>query len=199
MNPARMPSSVRYVEASSGLSSQEHVGGFRAAARSRSGIVLRPVEPETDTELLVSVYRSTRAAEFAPMPWSEQQRDEFIRTQYGAEDRYWREQRPMARFDLIVIDGEPAGRIYVDRLEGEIRIIDIALLPAFRGRGVGTALVLDLLQEASADALPVTIHVAQGNGARTLYDRLGFDQVGTAGVYDLLEWRPPALRAGGVL
>jgi len=187
------------VDASSGLSEQDHAGAFRAAARSRSGIALRPVDPDTDTELLVAVYTSTRAAEFAPMPWSGERRDEFIRTQYRAEDRYWREQRPLARFDLILVDDEPAGRIYVDRLEGELRIIDIALLPAFRGRGVGTALVLDLLQEASADALAVTIHVVQGNGARTLYDRLGFEQVGTAGVYDLLEWRPPALRAGGVL
>jgi ribosomal protein S18 acetylase RimI-like enzyme len=192
-----MPSSVRYVDVSSGLSAQEHAGAFRAAARSRSGIALRPVEPATDTELLVAVYRSTRAAEFAPMPWSEQQRDEFIRTQFGAEDRYWRAQRPTARFDLILIDDDPAGRIYVDRLDGEIRIIDIALLPAFRGRGVGTALVLDLLEEASDRAVAVTIHVAQGNGARTLYDRLGFLQVGTAGVYDLLEWRPPGMAPAG--
>ncbi len=186
------------MEASSGLSAHDHTGAFRAAARSRSGIALRPVDPETDTELLVAVYTSTRAAEFAPLPWSGERRDEFIRTRYGAEDRYWREQRPMARFDLILIDDEPAGRIYVDRLDGEIRIIDIALLPAFRGRGVGTALVLDLLEEASAEALAVTIHVAQGNGARTLYDRLGFQQAGTAGVYDLLEWRPPAPASGSV-
>jgi hypothetical protein len=57
--------------------------------------------------------------------------------------------------------------------------------------------VLDLLEEASDRRVPVTIHVAQGNGARTLYDRLGFLQVGTAGVYDLLEWRPPGMAPAG--
>lgn len=194
---ALTPSSVRNVDATRGPSAHDHAHALRAADRARARIVLRPVEPAADHELLVAVYRSTRAEEFAPMPWSEAQRDEFIRSQYGAEDRYWRDQRPTARFDLILIDDDPAGRIYVDRRDSEIRIIDIALLPTFRGRGVGTALVLDLLEEANAGGIPVTIHVAQGNGARTLYDRLGFQQIDTAGVYDLLEWRPsPAAAAG---
>ncbi|MCU1677348.1 MAG: Acetyltransferase, family [Frankiales bacterium] len=153
-----------------------------------SVVGLRPVEA-VDTEFLVGVYASTREQELAPVAWDAAEKDAFIRMQFAAQDQYWRGQKPGAAFDVIVVDGQPAGRLYVDRLAGEIRIIDIALLPEHRGHGVGTALLRDVLQEGADAGLPVTIHVEQGNRARALYERLGFTQIGATGVYDLLERR----------
>ena len=86
--------------------------------------------------------------------------------------------------------GAPAGRLYVDRLAAEIRVVDIALLPEFRGRGIGRALLEDILAEGERRGLPVTIHVEQGNRARALYERLGFEQVSDTGVYALLQRMP---------
>lgn len=91
---------------------------------------------------------------------------------------------------MIVVDGEPAGRLYVARWEREIRIVDIAVLPAFRGRGVGTELLHRLMEEADAARKPLTIHVERENPARTLYDRLGFRPAGEHGVYVLMERAP---------
>ena len=91
-----------------------------------------------DRELLIAVYASTRAEELAPVPWDDAQKDAFIRMQFAAQDRYWREQKPGAEFCVVLVDGEPAGRLYLDRRADEIRIVDIALLPAWRGRGIGT-------------------------------------------------------------
>jgi ribosomal protein S18 acetylase RimI-like enzyme len=153
-------------------------------------ITLRPVEPEADHELLVTVYGSTREIELAPVPWSAAEKDAFIRMQFAAQDSHWREMRPDARFDVILLDGEPAGRIYVDRREDEIRIVDIALLPEHRNRGVGRTLICELIEEAGARGVPVTIHVERENPARRLYERLGFTQISTTSVYDLLERRP---------
>lgn len=153
-------------------------------------IGLRPVDASADAELLIAIYASTRAEELAPVPWTDAEKDAFIRMQFAAQDSYWREQRPATAFSVIVVDGTDAGRIYIDRTGREIRIVDFALLPDQRNRGVGTRLVRELLDEGVAAGLPVTIHVECKNPARSLYDRLGFEQIGTTGVYDLLTRRP---------
>lgn len=152
-----------------------------------AAVELRRVDPAADAEFLLAVYAGTRAEELAVVPWTDAERDAFLRMQFGAQDRFWREQRPDAVFSVILVDGQPAGRLYVDRRAGEIRIVDIALLPDHRGMGVGTLLISRVLEEGRASGRPVTIHVERGNRARVLYERLGFRQVDTTGVYDLLQ------------
>jgi ribosomal protein S18 acetylase RimI-like enzyme len=151
---------------------------------------LRPAGPE-DAELLLAVYASTRAEELAAVSWSESQRAAFLRSQFVAQDAYWRAQRQNATWDVIEVDGRPAGRLYVDRLAEEIRIVDITLLAELRGAGIGAGLLAQVLDEGDAAGLPVTIHVEQSNRARHLYERLGFERIGGTGVYDLYERRPP--------
>jgi ribosomal protein S18 acetylase RimI-like enzyme len=106
--------------------------------------------------------------------------------QFAAQDRYYHDQMPEASYQVVLVDGEPAGRLYVDRRRDEIHIVDIALLPEHRGRGLGTTLMRDVLDEADAAAKPVTIHVERFNRALRLYERLGFAQVEEQGVYLLL-------------
>jgi ribosomal protein S18 acetylase RimI-like enzyme len=78
----------------------------------------------------------------------------------------------------------------VHRGESEIRIVDIALLPDYRGNGIGTALLRDLFSEADAAGKTVTIHVERFNPALRLYERLGFSVAEDKGVYLFLERRP---------
>ncbi len=145
---------------------------------------------EADREFLLSVYASTREAELARVAWPAGGKEAFLRQQFEAQDTYWREQRPEAVFQVIEVGGEPAGRLYVDAQPDEVRIVDIALLPGFRGRGIGTALLREIIERAEADRIPVTIHVEQQNPARSLYQRLGFERVETHGIYDLLQRSP---------
>jgi ribosomal protein S18 acetylase RimI-like enzyme len=144
--------------------------------------MLRPVEPD-DREFLYRVYASTRTEELAVIPWDEREKDAFLRAQFDAQDRWWREHYGGASFDVIVVDGEPAGRLYVHRGEAEIRIVDIALLPEHRGKGVGSTLLRDVIAEGKR----VTIHVERLNPALRLYERLGFELAEDKGVYLLLE------------
>src|SRR5207244_12709415 len=92
-----------------------------------------------------------------------------------------------ASFDVILVDGEPAGRLYVHRGPSEIRIVDVALLPEQRGSGGGTRLLGDLLAEADEASKSVTIHVERMNPALRLYERLGFALAEDKGVYLFLE------------
>jgi ribosomal protein S18 acetylase RimI-like enzyme len=139
-------------------------------------IELRPVMPE-DEPLLRRVYSSTREEELQPVPWSAAEKAAFLDMQFDAQDRFYREQHVGQAFDVIEVDGEAAGRLYVARWPDEIRIVDIALLPEQRGRGVGTALITALLEEAARTGRKVSIHVEVSNPAARLYRRLGFRAV----------------------
>lgn len=153
-------------------------------------ITLRPIAEE-DAELLLRVYRSTREEELATVvDWSEEQKDWFIRMQFNAQHAWYREHYVGAQFSVILVDGVPAGRLYVHRREREIRLVDIAFLPEYRNRGLGTAMLRDLFAEAEAAGKPLTIHVEKYNPAMRLYQRLGFTRIGETGPYDLMEWRP---------
>ena len=81
--------------------------------------------------------------------------------------------------------------MYVDRRPADIRIVDIALVPAFRGRGIGTRLISALQDEAASAGRSVSIHVEVHNPAASLYERLGFVEVSERGVYRRMEWRSP--------
>ena len=151
---------------------------------------LRPAE-SGDREFLYRVYASTRTEELAVVPWDEAQKEAFLRSQFDAQSRWYHEHYTRATYEVVLVDGEPAGRLYLHRGENEIRIVDIALLPEHRGNGVGTALLSDILAEADAAGKRLTIHVERFNPALRLYERLGFSVAEDKGAYLFLE-RPPA-------
>ena len=152
-------------------------------------LTLRPAEA-ADRDLLFRIYASTRDEELALTDWDDAQKSAFLNQQFTAQDTHYREHYPGAVFNLILLDGDPVGRLYLHRRPSEIRIMDIALLPPHRNRGIGTALLRDLQTEAAASAKPLTIHVEQFNPALRLYTRLGFRPIAEHGVYLLMAWRP---------
>ncbi len=152
-------------------------------------ITLRPIEP-TDSDFLYRVYAGTRAAELELVDWDAAQKEAFVQMQFAAQHRHYQEHYPGAEFSLILRDGQPVGRLYVARWEREIRIVDIAVLAEHRGAGIGTRLLTDLLAEGTRAQQPVSIHVEQFNPALRLYERLGFTQVSTYGIYYLMHRLP---------
>jgi ribosomal protein S18 acetylase RimI-like enzyme len=153
------------------------------------GLALRPVEPRDD-EFLYRVYAGTRTEELAVVAWDDAQKEAFLRAQFDAQSRWYREHYARATYEIVLVDGVPAGRLYLHRGETEIRIVDIALLPEHRGNGVGSSLLNDVLAEADAAGKRVTIHVERFNPALRLYERLGFSVAEDKGAYLFLE-RPP--------
>jgi ribosomal protein S18 acetylase RimI-like enzyme len=151
---------------------------------------LRPVA-DADRAFLVELYASTREDELAQVDWDDGVKRAFVEQQFGAQDAHYRGNYPGASLDVIEVDGVAAGRLYVHRGDADIRIMDIALAPSFRGRGIGTELLSGLMDEADASRRKLSIHVEMNNPARSLYDRLGFRPVGEHGVYVLME-RPPS-------
>ena len=145
-----------------------------------------------DEPFLFELYASTRADELARVPWSADERTAFLRMQFEAQARAYAEAYPEASFSIVECGGERVGRVTVHTGRHEIRIVDIAMAPAWRGRGIGTAIVGAIFHEADRSGRPVTIHVERDNPARAWYARLGFARVGERGFHDFMERRPAA-------
>ncbi len=157
---------------------------------------LRPVTA-ADQPLLYQIYASTREEELARTAWDGAQRAAFLTMQFTAQHQYYQDYYPAAAYQLILLAGEPIGRLYLNRGASEYRIIDIALLPAFRGQGWGSTLLRQLQTEAAQAGCPITIHVERFNPALRLYERLGFRLREDQGVYLLLGWSAHADPASG--
>lgn len=142
-----------------------------------------------DREFLFTVFASTRDEELALVDWAGDQKTAFLRMQFEAQDQYYRQQFADAEFLILLLNGRPAGRLYVQRSAEEILLIDIALLPGERNAGVGGMLLRDLQTESRESGKPLRIHVERFNRARNLYSRMGFVKLAEHGLYDLMEWR----------
>jgi ribosomal protein S18 acetylase RimI-like enzyme len=152
-------------------------------------ITLREATPD-DEEFLLKVYSSTREDELAAVPWSAEQRDVFMKMQFGAQHSYYHEYFPEAEYQVVLVDGAPVGRLYVQWEKGDIHILDIALLPEVRRRGIATQVLNALMGEAANDSKRLWIYVESFNPALGLFDRLGFKRTAEEGINFLMEYEP---------
>ena len=161
-----------------------------SAASLPDGLTRRPAT-DSDRELLYQLYASTRAEEMAIVPWDELEKNVFLRQQFQAQHTYYHQTWPDAAYDVVELHGEPIGRLYVDTRPGELGLMEITLLPEHRGKGLGTALIQQVLAQAEAQGLGVGLFVESHNPAQRLYARLGFGFVEDHTVYQHLRWPAP--------
>lgn len=155
-------------------------------------VTLRPAADE-DRSFILSVYASIREPELEASGLPREQWGAFVEHQFQAQSHAYAAYKDTS-FEIVLVDREPAGRLIVARWPEELRVVDIALLPKFRGRGIGEGLMRSLLEEADERGVKASIHVERFNPAQHLYTRLGFRMVSETGVYLLLE-RPPRTQA----
>ncbi|HEX8526957.1 GNAT family N-acetyltransferase [Allosphingosinicella sp.] len=156
-------------------------------AAAAHGIAYRP-EREDDEPFIAVLYASTRAEEVAQTGWPPELQSAFLQHQHQAQRSHYRSVFPEAEWLVIERGGDPIGRLYLRRDGGRNHIVDISLVPAARGQGIGEAIMRDILAMGS----PVSIHVEKFNPARHLYLRLGFEPVEDIGAYERMEWTPGA-------
>lgn len=153
------------------------------------GISLRPVAEPGDLPFLGLLYAASRDWEMVNIPWGDDEKRTFLAQQFECQTRGYAHAYPDACRRIITAEGEDAGRLYTTHGGDEIRIIDIAIMPAFRNRGIGGALLRDIQEQGRAESKFVSIHVEKTNPARRLYGRLGFNKEGDREVYDFMVWR----------
>ena len=156
-------------------------------------VTLRPVTKEDDPFLL-EVYSSTRADELGQVEWAEGQKEIFVGWQFDLQRQEYDSRFPDARYQLILIDDEPAGRIWIGEDDEQIRLLDIALLPQFQKRGAGTLLLKELMKEAvAAGKLLRHMVFVLNNDAHRFYERLGFVVIEDLGAYKHMEFDPKVM------
>jgi ribosomal protein S18 acetylase RimI-like enzyme len=156
---------------------------------SNCGVTFRNITPE-DRPFLQRLYASIREEEMALVDWSDVQKSEFLLMQFNAQHQYYQANYTQTSFQMMLLQGEPIGRLYVARWPQEHRIVDLAILPEYRNRGIGSQILKDLLAKAAQRHLPLRIHVEQNNRALRLYQRFGFQKIGEHGIYWLMECPP---------
>ena len=149
----------------------------------------RPVVGD-DRPFLLDLYAASRADELSAVGWRPEALRAFLDQQYRAREAGWAVSAPAADDRILVRDGCPIGRLVVDRRADGIRVVDIAVVPEEQGRGIGAALLGDVLAQADAAGLPVTLHVLATSRASLLYERLGFRALAGDGVHVPMERAP---------
>ena len=134
---------------------------------------------DDDWEVLYYVIRST-LREYVEQTWGvweeEQQRAHFA-------GKFIPE-----RIKVVQLNGDDIGLLHVDRSSNELFISEIEILPDYQGRGIGTTLLRDLFNEATARELSVRLQVLKVNPARRLYERLGFRIIDETKTHFMMRW-----------
>jgi ribosomal protein S18 acetylase RimI-like enzyme len=141
-------------------------------------------EVERDIPFLQGLYASTREQELSALSdWSVADKRAFCDQQFAAQRLHYRSHIPSCIYQMVLCDGEPVGRLYIEERVTQVHVVDIALMPSHRGRGIGTALLLALADAAAARGKGIGIFVERYNPALRLYHRLGFVPVSQTDIY----------------
>ena len=151
---------------------------------------LRPAS-DADEGFLYRLYEATRGQQFQLLPLPPEQIEALVRMQFNAQRSGYRQQYPASEDSIILLNGEPAGRVWLDgssRLE--LHLLDIAILPKYQGQGVGTGVVRQAMEEARAAGKTISLHVSRTNvRAFDFYRRLGFEVTGGDQMNVEMKWQ----------
>lgn len=150
---------------------------------------LRP-EVNRDLAFIEAVYHCTRLAELNLTNWTEQQKTAFTQMQSVAQLHEYKKKFPGALMQVVIFNKQNAGRFYTWESDAEIRLIDITLLPEYRGKGIGTKLLKDLIKRGKKIQKKISLHVDPATPALHLYLRLGFIHVNNNGRHYYMEKYP---------
>lgn len=154
-------------------------------------VSLRLVRPEDD-DFLLRLYTAGRINELKVVGWNDQQIEQFCEMQYRSRESQYNLIYKGALDQIVELNGEAVGRLQVLESNIEIRLVDIAVLPGFQNRGLGTKLLEGLKRDASVAKKPLRLHALITSQGIRLYERLGFERLSDDGAYIEMELRPNA-------
>jgi ribosomal protein S18 acetylase RimI-like enzyme len=145
---------------------------------------------DADDAFLFDVFCTTKRDQVAALP-NPHLAAHFLRIEYTAQNRRFAVRFPGYERWVVLVEGEPAGRLYLHRAPSLLQIVDITLLPEHRGLGLGRRLMELVLDEAAAHDQSVTLRMSRDNPrAANLYDTVGFRLVNEDDLDVYFEWTP---------
>ncbi len=142
--------------------------------------VTKRVATEADTDLARQIhhaaYHDVVVRQFGN--WDEKLQDNFFNDDWEP-----------AAHDIILADGEICGYTRIRREADHIFIAELVLLPKFQGKGIGTYILKEVIEEGRKKSLPIRLGVFKENKAQALYRKLGFKDVGLTDTQFEMEWK----------
>lgn len=99
----------------------------------------------------------------------------------------WDEERHQRHFadswrrggiQLVEVGDQPVGMIQLDERDDCVELVEVQLLPEKQSLGLGTRLVVDIVDRARAQGRPTVLSTGLMNTrAQSLYRRLGFEEI----------------------
>lgn len=154
-----------------------------------TGVNFRSVGP-ADEPFLAGLHASRRHDALTQVDWPAEQKAKFLLDELREEEAHFAEHYPGIERLVVELGTLPIGRVYVQRVLGEIRLLDIALTPRARNCNIGTSLMRELLNESRATGARIVVHVEPDNAAKRLFARLGFAMLEHREGYDFMAWDP---------
>jgi len=113
-----------------------------------------------------------------------------VEEQFDDQRHHYEQCYPQAAWFIVECGGQRVGRLILDRAEDHVHILDIALVADYRGQGIGSRILRDVIAEAEARRVPVRLFAFNHERALSLYHRLGFADVNDDGTHTELIWEP---------
>jgi GNAT superfamily N-acetyltransferase len=152
-------------------------------------VSLRP-ETVDDRPFLRDLHLSVRDEEPGFRELAPANRTALLDQQFTWQHAHYLAAFPQGWFTIVMVDDRPAGRFYLARLADCMRVIDISLLPEYRGQGIGTQLLKNVQAESVRTGLPIRLSVVRSNSAGSFYARLGFRITRLEDIRQEMEWSP---------
>jgi ribosomal protein S18 acetylase RimI-like enzyme len=100
---------------------------------------------------------------------------------------------PAGGHRIVELEGDPIGRVWLDRRPDELLVVDMAILPEHRSSGIGSLLLREIFADADAAGVRVRMTTSKTNPrAIALCKRLGFSVVDPDEVFVSLVRSPTA-------
>ncbi|MBV9863916.1 MAG: GNAT family N-acetyltransferase [Abitibacteriaceae bacterium] len=145
-------------------------------------ITRRPTQ-EADTDFAREAhhraYHDVSIQQFGP--WDERAQDRYFQTGWTA-----------AVHEIVLCDGAPCGYACIEERPHDMHVRELVIHPDFQNRGIGSAVLRQVMARAQERQVPVRLGTFVKNRALHLYQRLGFEEFDRTEVHILLQWVPKA-------
>lgn len=153
-------------------------------------ISLCPVEAK-DNEFLLRIFKESRPDLDCINGISENQKAGIILQQFKLEQQQLKKMYINAEFNIVKLDEEPIGRLYIHHGQASERIVQIGLLEEYRSLGIGGKLMKSVIENTIKERKILCLQVAWFNQmAMVFYERLGFRITENKGVFYEMQYEP---------
>jgi ribosomal protein S18 acetylase RimI-like enzyme len=129
---------------------------------------------DTDLIFIKRLFDEVKSYELNAGQWQDELRKQILDMQFSAHELHFKNNLSNGEDSIILFEGNPVGRLILDRSDNDINLADIIILPEYQGKGIGKFVIEKIINESDTSGKTITLIVSKNNRAMNLYSKLGF-------------------------